>query len=222
MFASVTSDAVHLDLAPRRDRSPGRRPGSGRSGARRGGEGPSRCAPSAPADRRASPRSRLPPLRAHAYGRIAAPAREHDHRELRVVTPGGPLGAPDLAKDVEARGVGQPEVEQEEVWAPVVALAKRVGRGRCRDRVVAVRTSGCRRGARGSPRRLRRQRRRRAGPPGEGWADGIGWSSPCHRQPRERPRAPPSPGPAHPARSTSRVQTLFQLEDRSAGPRPRA
>ena len=51
---------------------------------------------------------------AYAVG-LGAAAGEDDHRQRRVVTAGGAQRGPNLAQDVEPRGVRQAEVEEQEV-----------------------------------------------------------------------------------------------------------
>ncbi len=101
---------------------------------------------------------------AHAV-RLGAATAEHDHRQRRVVAADRALRGADLPEDVEARGVGQAQVEQQEVGLLVVAEAKRVRRPRAPAGRGSDRPRGGRRAARASARRPRRRPpSRRAGP----------------------------------------------------------
>jgi hypothetical protein len=62
---------------------------------------------------------------AHSVG-VGAATAEDDHRQRRVVTAGRTLRGADLPEDVEPRGIGQAQVEQQEVGLLVMAEAKRV------------------------------------------------------------------------------------------------
>ncbi len=88
----------------------------------------------------------------------AAAAGQDDDRQARVVAGVDAVGLADLAQDVEAGGVGQRQVEQQQVGMVVAAEAQRVGGARGRAGPRNGRPSGARRAGRGWHRRPRRRR----------------------------------------------------------------